>query len=265
MSLLDPLMHAAAAVVSAAHTGLTALGADPGAGLTWVLCIAAVVVTVRLLLLPMAIHAVRSAHASARARPHLRELQKRYPNLKDPEVMRAFMEERRRIAAEHNMSRGGCLTVLVQLPIWMALYRLVGQVAAGASVGAMGPDLVASLGAATLLGVPLAERGYLGAGATHLLVVAGLAGAAALLSFVTQRYLVTPTMVLADAPEVMLRTQQLMPMVSAGGLLVAGGVVPVALLVYWVCNSGWTLAQSAVIWRWFPTPGSPAALRFATG
>ena len=95
----------------------------------------------------------------------------------------------------------------------------------------------------------------------HLAVVAGLAGTAALLSYVTQRYLVAPNAVLADVPEAMARVQQLMPAVSAVGLLVAGGVVPAALLVYWVCNSTWTLAQSAVVWRWFPTPGSAAALR----
>jgi len=40
-------------------------------------------------------------------------------------------------------------------------------------------------------------------------------------------------------------------------------VVPVALLVYWVCSSRWTLVQSAVVWRWFPTPGSAAATRAA--
>jgi YidC/Oxa1 family membrane protein insertase len=38
-------------------------------------------------------------------------------------------------------------------------------------------------------------------------------------------------------------------------------VVPVALLVYWVCSSTWTLAQSAAITRWWPTPGTPAAAR----
>ena len=47
----------------------------------------------------------------------------------------------------------------------------------------------------------------------------------------------------------------------AVGLIVAGGVVPVALLAYWECSSSWTLGQAAVIRRWFPTPGSPAAGR----
>jgi YidC/Oxa1 family membrane protein insertase len=171
------------------------------------------------------------------------------------------MEERLRIAAEHGVPRLGCLPILIQLPIWLALYQLMSDVAAGTPVGAMTPELVASLGAATLLGVPLAERGYVGAGAAHLAVVAGLALAAAALAYVTQKYLVATNTVTDGLPEAIARAQQLMPALSAVGLLVAGGVVPVALLAYWVCNSAWTLAQSAVIWRWFPTPGSPAATR----
>ena len=259
MSVLDPLSHALAAVVAAAHAGLTALGADPASGTCWLLCVAAVVVTVRVAMLPLAVHGVRLAHASARARPQLKDLAERYRHRKDPESVRAFAAERRRIAAEHGMSRLGCLPLLVQLPIWLALYHLLAAVAAGIPVGAMNPELVASLGAAALLGVPLAESGYLGGGWTHLAVVAGLAGTAAALAYVTQKFLVAPNTVLADLPDYMARTHQMMPALSALGLVVAGGVVPVALLVYWVCNAIWTLGQSAAVCRWFPTPGSPAA------
>lgn len=261
MSILDPLSHALAALIAAAHVGLTSLGADPTAGTTWLLCIAAVVVAVRVALLPLVAHGVRLAHASARARPHLQDLAKRYRNRKDPDSVRRLMEERRRIAAEHGMSRLGCLPMLFQLPIWLALYHLLADAAAGVPAGAMSPELVASLGAATLLGVPLAERGYLGAGAAHLAVVAGMAGFAAALAYVTQRYLVAPNAVTDGLPEAVATAQHMMPALSALGLIVAGGVVPVALLAYWMCNSMWTLGQSAVIWRWFPTPGSLAAGR----
>jgi len=261
MFLLDPLSHALAALIAAAHDALTSLGADPGSGTTWLLCIAAVVVAVRVALLPLVVHGVRLAHASARARPHLQDLAQRYRNRRDPESARRLMAERRRIAAEHGMSRLGCLPMLIQLPIWLALYQLLADVAAGAPVGAMTPELVGSLGAATLVGVPLAERGYLGAGAAHLAVVAGMALAAATLTYVTQRYLVATNTVTDGLPEAMARAQQMMPALSALGLIVAGGVVPVALLAYWVCNAMWTTGQSAVIWRWFPTPGSPAAAR----
>ena len=261
MSLLDPLAHALAAVIAAAYSAVVALGADPSAGSTWVLCIAVLVVVVRATMLPLVVHGVRQAHAAARARPQLLALAQRYRNRRDPDSLRAYAEERRRISAEHGLSALGCLPVLAQVPIWLALYHLVADVAAGSPVGAVDAGLAASLGAATLLGVPLAARGYLGAGPLHLAVAAGLAVTAALLSYVTQKHLVAPNTVLTDVPEAMARVQQLMPAVAAVGLLVAGGVVPVALLVYWVCNSTWTLAQSAVVWRWFPTPGSPAASR----
>jgi YidC/Oxa1 family membrane protein insertase len=261
MSLLDPLSHALAALIATAHVGLTHLGADPTAGTTWLLCIAAVVVTVRVALLPLVAHGVRLAHSSARARPHLQALAKRYGDRKGPENARRLIEERRRITAEHGRPRLGFLPMLVQLPIWFALYQLLADVAAGVPVGAMSPELVGSLGAATLLGVPLAERGYLGAGTAHLAVVAGMAVAAATLTYITQRYFVATNTVTDGLPDAVARAQQLVPVLSAAGLIVAGGVVPVALLGYWVCNSVWTLGQSAVIWRWFPTPGSSAASR----
>ncbi len=264
MSFLDPLTHALAAVIAAAHTGLTSLGADPTSGTTWLLCIAAVVTAVRLSLLPLAVHGVRLAHASARARPKLQELAERYRGRKDAKSLRAFRDERRRVASEHGMSRLGWLPLLAQVPIWLALYRLLAEVAAGHTVGAMSAGLVASLGGATLLGVQLTQRGYLGAGLSHLAVVAGLACAIAALSYLTQRYLVTPNTVTTGMPDAMVQAQQVMPALSALGLLVAGGLVPVALLGYWFCNAVWTLGQSAVVWRWFPTPGSPAAARRAT-
>ena len=261
MSVLDPLSHALAAVVATSHGGLASLGADSASGATWLLAIASVVLVVRVALLPLVVHGVRLAHASARARPHLADLGKRYPDRKDPESMRRFMEERRRITAEHGMPRLGCLPMLVQLPIWLTLYHLLTDVAEGAAVGAMTPALVASLGAATVMGVPLAERGYLGGGAAHLAVAAGLAVAAATLSYVTQKYVVAPNTSVDGLPEAAVRVQHLLPAVSALGLVVAGGVVPLALLAYWVLNSSWTLGQSAVITHWFPTPGTPAAGR----
>lgn len=263
MSLLDPFTHAIAAVLAATHDGLTALGADPSAGTTWLVCVAAAVVVVRLAVLPLTIHGVRQAHAAARARPHLRELAERYRGRTDLDSLRRHGEERRALSAEHGVSPLGCLPVLVQLPVWLSLYHLLRDVASGATVGAMDASLVSSLGAASLLGVSLAGRGYLGAGPTHFLVVAGLALTAAALSYATQRFFVRPNTALDGMPEAVVTAQQVMPVVSAVGLVVAGGVVPVTLLLYWVCSSTWTLGQAAVVARWFPTPGTEAARRRA--
>ena len=264
MSLLDPISHALAAVVAATHDGLTALGAAPDSAATWLLCIAAVVVLVRGAMLPLVVHGVRQAHAASRARPHLREVAERYRGRTDADSVRSMLEERRQISAEHGVSRLGCLPVLLQMPVWLALYHLLADVASGTTVGAMGTDLVASLDSADVLGVSLSAHGYLGSGAGHLLVVAGLALTAAAMSFVTQKFFVEPNTVLDGMPEAFATAHRWMPALSAVGLLVAGGVVPVALLAYWILSSAWTLAQSAVVARWFPTPGTPAAARRAT-
>jgi YidC/Oxa1 family membrane protein insertase len=262
--LLDPLSHVLAAVLATAHSGVSALGPDPSSGAAWVLSVAALVAVVRIALLPVTVHGVRQAHAAARARPHLQELARRYRHRTDAESLRDYREERRRVAAEHRLSPWGCLPLIAQLPVWIALYHLLTDVAGGSAVGAVNPALVASLGAATVFGAPLAGRGYLGTGGHHLAVVATLAGTAALLGYLTQRYLVAPNTVLDSVPGAVARVQQLMPLASATGILVAAGVVPLALLVYWVTNATWTCAQSAVIMRWFPTPGSPAWTRAAS-
>jgi YidC/Oxa1 family membrane protein insertase len=263
MSLLEPFSHALAAVLAATHHALESLGADPGAAGTWLLCVAAVVVLVRTALLPFVVHGVRQAHASSRARPHLQDAARRYRGKRDAASLRSLAEERRRISEEHGVSRLGCLPMLIQLPVWMALYHLLSDVASGTAVGAMGPGLASSLGAASLLGVSLASHGYLGAGAAHLVVVACLAAAAATMSFVTQKFFMAPNTFTDGLPEAVATAQRVMPALSALGILVSAGVVPVALLVYWVLSSGWTMGQSAVIMRWFPTPGTEAARRRA--
>lgn len=263
MSLLAPVKHALAAVLATAHDTLTTLGADPGSALTWLACVGVVVVLVRTAMLPFVVHGVRQAHAGSRARPHLREVAERYRGRTDAESVRAMVQERRAVSAEHGVSRLGCLPLLVQLPVWIGLYHLLSDVASGSAVGAMTPALVTSLGSASVLGVPLATHGYLGSGAAHLVVVAGLAALAATLSFVTQRFFVLPNTVTDGMPEAMANAQRVMPTLSALGIALSAGVVPVALLGYWVMSSTWTLAQSAVVARWFATPGSAAAQRAA--
>ena len=261
MSLLEPFSHALAVVLAATHDALTTLGTSPDSALTWLLCVAAVVVLVRTALLPLVVHGVRQAHAAAHARPHLQRVAERYRGRTDAESLRRLMAERRDVSAEHGVSRLGCLPVLAQVPVWLALYHLLGDVASGTTVGAMSTALVSSLGAASLLGVSLAAHGYLGSGIAHLGVVAGLAITAATLSYVTQRFFVSPNTSLDGLPEAMATAHRVMPALSAVGLLVAASVVPVTLLAYWVLNSAWTLGQSAVITRWFPTPGTEAARR----
>lgn len=261
--MLDPLKSVLSALMSAVHALVTQLGADPGGAVGWCMSIAAIVVVVRSLVLPITIHQVRNAHRMAAARPHLQELAQRYKGRTDRDSVREMIEERRAVSAEHGVSRLGCLPVLIQIPIWIALYHLLSDVAGGSSVGFLGPDQVAAFDRAQIFGVGLSDSGFLGHGGVHLAVVVGLGALAAVFSFVTQHFFVLPNTTTEGMPESMQQATRLMPTLSAVGMLVAATVVPVALLVYWVCSQLWTLGQQLVISRRFPTPGTPAALNRA--
>lgn len=257
--VIQPVRLVVAQVLAVAHDLLTGLGLDPAGGATWVAAIAAVVVAVRLALLPVVAHGVRTARAAARARPALTELRARYAGRRDPDSLRALAAEQRAIQAEHGLSPLGCLPALLQLPILFALYGVLSAVAAGRPVGAMDAALVASAGSASWLGVRLAYRaGGLFASPAHLGVVVLLAGTSAALSYATQRWFTLPNTSLEGLPEAMVGVQRYMPAVSAAGILVSAAVVPVGLLVYWVASNAWILAQTAAIARWWPTPGTVA-------
>ena len=245
--LILPLKTAVAAVLAAAHALLSAAGLDPGAGGTWAAAIALLVLLVRLALLPAVAHGVRQARAAALARPQLLQLCERYA------------AQQRAVRAEHGLSPLGCLPALLQLPVAFALYAVLADVAAGRPVGAMDAALVASAGSASIAGARLADRlGGLAAAPGQLAVAVGLAVASALLSYATQRWFVLPNVALDGLPEAMAGAQRLMPAVSAVGLLASAAVVPVGLLLYWVAGNACTLAQQALITRYWPTPGTPA-------
>lgn len=250
-----------AGVLAGAHHVLTGLGLPGDAGVTWGLSVLLLVAAVRSVLLPLTVLGVRSARAAGRAAPQLAALTEQYAGRTDRASLTALSDERRRINAEHGVSRWGCLSALAQIPLWLSLYHLIGQVSNGSGVGPLDVGLAASFSGAAMLGVGLAQRGYLGAGAGHLTVVLGLAGTVAALGYLTQRFLVAPNTATDHLPQAVLQAQHLMPVLAGAGVLVAATVAPVGVLVYWLCNATWTLGQTAVITRWFPTPGTPAAQR----
>lgn len=264
-TLLTPLTHAVAAVLAAAHHLAAGLGLAASSAGAWLLAVALLVIAVRTVLLPVTIHGVRSAHARAHAAPQLRELRRRYAGSRDLEQLTAMRAEQRRIHAEHGVSAWGLAPMLLQLPLFYALYRVVSDLAAGHSVGALDAGLVASASAASVAGLHL--TGHLGttfaASVPGGLLLVAVALGAALLSLLTQRWFVLPMTDPTGLPEAMATVQRLLPWVGGLGVLAAAAFVPAGLVVYWFVNNAWTFAQQGLVWRFAPTPGSPAALRRA--
>lgn len=260
--LMYPFRFLVAAALAGTHWLITAFGLDPDSGLTWVLSIVGLVVIIRTLLLPITVHSVKQARASGNARPALNALREKYKDAKDIEEFKKMREEQMAIQAEHGVSRLGCLPVLLQMPVFFALYQVLLRAANNQPLGAMNDALVASMGQATVMGVRLGERlgalGNLLANPGHFGLVIVLAVTSAVLGYVTQKRYVLRNMVLDGMPPEFVKTQEIMPIMTAGMMLFAAVAVPVGLLFYWVSSNAYTLVQQAVVTRWFPTPGSRA-------
>lgn len=261
--LLHPVVSAVATVLAATHSIAGTVGLPPGSAGAWLLAIALLVVGMRTVTLPVLVHGMRVTHARARALPALTDLRRRYEGVHDLDRLHEMRAEQRRIHAEHGVSRWALAPVLLQLPLLYALYRVVSDLATGHAVGALDMGLVASASAASMMGLHLTTRlgGALAQGPMTGATLIGLALLAAALSFATQRWFVLPMTDVAAAPAALASVQHVMPWLVAVGIVAAVAFVPTGLVVYWVLNNAWTLVQQGLVWRFAPTPGSPAALR----
>lgn len=204
---------------------------------------------VRLALHPLARAAVRGERVRARLAPRMAELQRKHR--RDPERLRR--ESERLQAREGASPAAGCLPMLLQLPVFFAMYRLftadgslLRHTLLGAPLGGRRPDALADGG---LLGGP----GLVHAG---LFV---LVGAVATWTFVRTRRLMAaaPAMPGAGAPGggAMARV---LPLLSSG-TLVTVAVVPLAAALYVVTSTTWTAVERAALGAGVPEGGRPAA------
>ena len=217
LALLSPVTNAVAAVLAATHDAAGALGLTPGSAGAWLLAVLLLVVAVRTVLLPVTIHGVRSSHARAHAAPQLRELRQRYAGSRDLEQLAAMRAEQKAIHAEHGVSGWSLAPALLQLPLFYALYRVVSDLTAGHSVGALDAGLVASASAASVAGLHLTSHlgPTFGSSLPAGLVMVAVALGAALLSLLAQRWFVLPTTNVADLPEGMATVHRLLPWLGA--------------------------------------------------
>jgi YidC/Oxa1 family membrane protein insertase len=108
-SPLTPLEHAARHVLNWLHSTV---------GLSWAWSIVALTVIVRMLLVPLTVKQIHSMQNLQRYAPQMKEIQKKYKQDKqkqNEELMKFYKENQINPAAS-------CLPMLVQLPVFIALY-----------------------------------------------------------------------------------------------------------------------------------------------
>jgi len=258
-TLMSPFLQVVSSVLVAAHSLLVRLGGDPQAGLVWAGAIALLVLVVRSALLLVVVHQVRTAHAAARARPALAAVRARYQGQRDREALLHQATELRAVQAEHGVSQWALVPLLVQAPVFYALFLVLREAAAGIPVGAMTAGLAQSVLHASLFGASLARTLVQGgAPGWGTVVVGAVAVAVALITYLTSRHLVAANLPAEAVEGVMGTVQRLMPAISALMMLGSATVLPLGVLLYWLVGAVFTAGQQWVVNRWAPTPSSRA-------
>ncbi len=255
-AILVPLYYAVSGVLLAWHW-LFSLFLNPDGGAAWVLSIIGLTLVVRAALIPLFVKQIKSSRNMQLIQPKVKELQKKYGHDRErlaQETMNLYKETGTNPFA-------ACLPLLVQSPIFIALFRLLDQAQKNHTAnGFMTPDQADSLANAALFGkIPISATFIHNEGLVSVRIVAALLVIAmTATTFTTQRQLMSKNMP-ADAMSGPYAQQQKMLLYVLPVAFAAGGVAfPIGVLVYWTTTNLWTMGQQFYVIRRNPAPGTPA-------
>jgi YidC/Oxa1 family membrane protein insertase len=254
--ILTPLYYAISVVLVGWHD-LFSLFLPEDGGMSWVLSIIGLTLVIRAALIPLFVKQIKSSRNMQLIQPKVKELQKKYGH------------DRERLAAETmTLYRetgtnpfAACLPLLVQMPIFIALFRLLDHAAKDKTgQGVLTTKLATSFGEAKLFGhLPISATfvkpdGHLGVQILAAILVLAMTAT----TFMTQRQLMSKNMP-ADALSGPYAQQQKMLLYVLPVVFAVGGVAfPIGVLFYWTTTNLWTMGQQFYVIRRNPAPGTPA-------
>lgn len=256
-AMMQPLYWAVSGVVVLAHW-LFSRFMDPNSGWTWTLAIISLTVVIRSLMIPLFVRQINSSRKMQLVQPKLRALTEKYGHDRE----RLGQEQMKLYREEGINPMASCMPILVQMPIFLALFRVLDGAAVGTPRGQWlkdNPDLVHSLQNAEIFGAQISGRFWpiTEFGAVQILALI-LIVLMTVVMFVTQLQLMSKNM----PPEAMsgpMAQQQKMMLYLFPVIFAVGGVnIPIGVLIYWLTSNVWTMAQQYLLIHNNPAPGTPA-------
>jgi YidC/Oxa1 family membrane protein insertase len=256
--IMTPLYYAISVILVGFHRVLSGLGLDSTGGAVWALSIIGLTLVIRAALIPLFVKQIKSSRNMQLIQPKVKELQKKYGHDREKlaaETMKLYKESGTNPFAS-------CLPILLQMPIFLALFRLLDH-AAGKSQGngVLTDKLASNFGHAELFGaIPISDTFLKADGNLGVQVFAAfLVLAMTATTFLTQRQLMSKNMP-ADALSGPYAQQQKMLLYVLPLVFAVGGIAfPVGVLLYWTTSNLWTMCQQFYVIRNNPAPGTPAA------
>ena len=272
-TLLWPLKVAVAWVMVTIHKALVLIGFPDGPGVAWVLSIIGLTIVVRLLIMPLFVKQIRASRGMQLLQPEMQALQAKYKGKKDPESRQRMNEEMMALYRKHGTNpMASCLPILVQMPIFFALFRVLaslGAVATGGygrpSIGPLTMELAKQVQASSVFGASLSSSFVHSGDNTQVKIVTV---AMIIIMSVTQWYTMAQLSMKnmsteslnSDNP--MIRSQRMMLYVMPVIFAVSGVNFQIGVLVYWVVSNLWTMGQQFFTIRNMPAPGSEAEKKY---
>ena len=255
--IMTPLYYAISAVLVAWHWVFSlVLPADGGA--SWVLSIIGLTLVIRAALIPLFVKQIKSSRNMQLIQPKVKELQKKYGHDREKlaaETMKLYKDSGTNPFAS-------CLPILIQMPIFLALFRLLDHAAkSGTGNGFLTTSLAKSFGESELFGVIPIKSTFLDSGGVLAvqILAAFLVVAMTATTFTTQRQLMSKNMP-ADALSGPYAQQQKMLLYVLPVVFAVGGIAfPIGVLFYWTTSNLWTMGQQFYVIRNNPAPGTAAA------
>ena len=250
--ILNPLYTAVSWVLITFHDLLSFTNNED---LQWSLGIIALVVLIRIILIPLFVKQIKSQRALTALQPHMKAIQKKY---KDDRQKQS--EEMMKLYKEHKTNPlASCFPILAQAPIFFALFTVLNGISQNRAHGLLKGEYLVSAQNASFFGAPLSGT-FLGSsdGGTKLIAILLIIFMSAT-TFTTQRQLMVKGMPKMDSSNNMMLQQQkimlyLFPVIFA----VTGVNFPIGVLIYWSTTNLWTWGQQYYVIKRNPTPGSPA-------
>lgn len=230
----------------------------------WILAIMFLVVTVRVILFPVFVKQIKSQRAMQALQPKVKELQEKHKGDRET-LQKEMMELYRKEKANPLM---GCLPMFLQIPVFLGLFHVLNRLDPIQTVNTTRygwtQEQWDSAAAAQLFNAPIAAKfgssaADLAAMSASRLTVQLMAGVLVLIMIVTT-YLTSRQMILktgwAEDPQQRM-IQRLMLYGIPASLLLSGAIFPIGVIIYWVTNNLFSLAQQQWVLRKFPPPPLP--------
>ncbi len=212
---------------------------------------------IRAALIPLFVKQIKASRNMQLIQPKVKELQKKYGHDRE-----RLAQETMKLYKESNTNPfSSCLPILLQMPIFFALFRLLNHASNGDAKGVMTTEQAQQFGNAKLFGVvPLSDTFLKADGDVAVMITAAfLVLAMTATTFLTQRQLMSKNMP-ADALSGPYAQQQKMLLYVLPVVFAVGGIAfPIGVLLYWTTSNLWTMGQQFYVIRNNPAPGTPAA------